>query len=75
MSDTVLVTTAPCMLCGKESTRHVDAAAFRAWRGGMLIQQAFPDMSDPERELLKSGTHPKCWDQMFGSLDDEEDES
>lgn len=73
-ASTVTVTPPPCMVCGKESTLRVDAAGYSAWISGTLIQQAFPEMSDPEREHLKTGTHPACWDEMFGDLIDEEEE-
>lgn len=71
---TVAVTTPACMLCGKESDLRVDATRYTAWVNGELIQLAFPDMTDSEREQLKSGIHPECWEQMFGDLEDEEDD-
>lgn len=60
----VLVETKPCMVCGERSQLRVSAFAFYQWQCGMLIQNAFPEMSADDRELLKSGTHPKCWDRM-----------
>lgn len=67
------VTTPPCMVCGKTSEMVVDSTAFFRWHDqGWLIQAAFPDMPAPEREQLKTGTHPACWDEMFA---DEEDEN
>jgi hypothetical protein len=43
----------------------VDREAFDRWRGGELIQNAFPDMDPGERELLITGTHDACWDKLF----------
>jgi hypothetical protein len=60
------------MICHKVSQIEVDADAFRFWRGGTHIQTAFPEMSAPERERLKTGTHPKCWDTMFGGMGDDD---
>jgi hypothetical protein len=34
-------------------------------QAGAYVQDAFPYLSAPEREQLISGTHPKCWDEMF----------
>ena len=33
------------------------------------IQEIFPYLAPPMRELLVSGTCPKCWKQMFGAED------
>ena len=28
-------------------------------------QNAFPDLSPAEREIIITGTHSKCWDKIF----------
>ena len=38
---------------------------------GAHAQSAFPDMSIELREQIISGTHPKCWDEMFPVINDE----
>ena len=58
--------TKPCIHCNKTSSLTVDADGYRQWVSGALIQDAFPDMDADNRELLISGTHPACWDTMFG---------
>jgi len=69
------VTTPACMMCGKTSEMEVDSLALYRWQTmGMLIQTAFPDMPAPEREQLKTGTHPSCWDAMFSDEEDDEGE-
>jgi len=40
---------------------ELDAAALLAWQRGALVQVAFPNLNAAERELLISGTHPRCW--------------
>lgn len=55
----------PCMVCGMTSTMAVDEDSFYRWQAGELIQNAFPGLSAPDRELLKTGTHPECWKKMF----------
>lgn len=61
-----LVETPPCSWCGLSDSLEVDARGYEAWTSGMLIQDAFPEMSNPKREQLKTGYHPKCWTEMFG---------
>lgn len=39
-----------------------------------FIHVVFPDMSNEDREVLISGTHPECWKEMFGDFDEYEDE-
>lgn len=70
---TVTVETPACMVCSKATSMVVDADSLRAWQMGELIQNAFPTMSVDDREQLKTGTHPACWDAMFG-LPEAEDE-
>lgn len=37
-----------------------------AHRSGAKIQDAFPTLSDGEREYLMSGIDPETWNQWFG---------
>ena len=60
--------TRPCMVCGQRSELKLDNAALFAYNQGALIQQAFPDLSADERELIKTGTHPECWEKALGSV-------
>jgi hypothetical protein len=41
---------------------------------GTFIQDALPDLSDDQRELLISGTCRECFDLMFAHLDQEPQE-
>ena len=34
------------------------------WQGGMLIQDAMPDLSVDEREFLMTGLTPADWEKM-----------
>lgn len=67
--DTLRVTTPVCLVCGKAGSVRVRRNEYERWVGGELIQRAFPAMPIQAREMLCSGTHPECWDQLFG--DDE----
>ena len=63
---TASVVTNPCPACGERTNLEVDLTSYMRWQGGVLIQDAFPDLTNDERELLITGTHPACWDTMFG---------
>jgi hypothetical protein len=70
---TIKYITPACIVCGKTSEMEVEYDALDRWHNGRtLIQHAFPDMSDDERERLKTGTHPACWDEMFAGMDEDE---
>jgi len=56
------------MFSGKANTLdlNVTAEQVAAWQGGVLIQDAMPQLSAGEREFLKTGVTPQEWDEMFG---------
>lgn len=35
-----------------------------------FVQDVFPNTPAPIREIMISGTHPDCWDELFGSDDE-----
>ena len=62
--------TRPCIVCNEEGHLALPTAGFRAWRSGAFVQDAFPTMPADKREQLITGTHPACWERLFGSEDD-----
>lgn len=54
-------------LTGKTHTMELDIKLdqINAWKGGALIQDAFPNLSRGEREFIKSGITPEEWDKQF----------
>jgi len=62
---TVEVTCPPCIQCGESAVLTLQSGEVRQWREGMYAQYAFPTLSAAQREMLISGTHPQCWDQMW----------
>lgn len=51
-----------CPLCGTRRTVEVSAEAYENWnKRGFLIQHAFPELSEDDRELLLSGICSACW--------------
>lgn len=59
-----LVRTKPCVVCGQDTYMEVPMSGYAAWKSGQYVQEAFPTLSDDEREMLITGTHPDCWDYL-----------
>ena len=64
-----------CQVTGDLFIIRVDAQALIEWKEGKLIQEAMPQLSKDEREILMTGYTPAEWDGLFKGDDDEEDES
>ena len=63
-----------CKLCGGSFPQfEVNEEAYKAWQGGRLIQNVMPALTADQREMLISGTCPRCWDNLFPEEEDEED--
>lgn len=62
-----MLTSRLCPYCLTPAFVEVDAKAYNRWQVGTLIQEAFPDMSIDDREMLQTGYHPDCWDKEFAS--------
>ena len=63
-----------CMVCGKGSTVTLDGAEyFNYFVKGLNISLAFPTLSPSQREVLITGTHPDCWDELFDHEDEDDD--
>ena len=61
---TTIVTT--CPFCGHINFIEVNESDYFDWDDGTLIQNALPYLSADEREMIKTGICPTCWDSMFG---------
>lgn len=60
------VETPACFVCERKTVLSVDAAAYDKWKSGAMIQDAFAHESADLREMLMTGTHPDCWDELCG---------
>ena len=69
-----MVTTLPCPHCRKVTQVAVDSASYDLWKKGSFIQSAFTKSTMNERELLMTGFHSHCWDEVFGSDWEEQEE-
>lgn len=65
---TIIRTT--CVYCLANSYIEVETEKYERWRGGEFVQHVWPEMSAGDRELLISGTHSDCFDEMFPDPDD-----
>lgn len=59
-----------CCYCEKENLIVLDSESFELWKTGDFIQEAFPYLDASKRELIQTGTHPECWNDMFESDDE-----
>ena len=55
-------------LTGNVNTMDMDVSEeqIAAWQGGVLIQQAMPNLTPDEREFLMTGYTPEDWKEIFG---------
>ena len=74
MNSKELLFTKTCMHCGNNGLLVLDSNQVLAYANGEAVQTAFPDLSVGLREQIITGTHPECWDEMFGKHDEEETE-
>lgn len=56
----------PCVFTGKMYKVVVPIKGYSAWRKGMMIQDALPELSAEDREFLISGISPEGWKEAFG---------
>lgn len=63
----------PCAWCHQTAAVEMTEAEIASFESGEgYIQDRLPNMSPETREILITGTHPACWNEMFPE-DDEED--
>lgn len=58
-----------CMMCRQVHTFQVRLEQYREYRAGALVQDAFPNLTPGQRELLISGFCDPCWDFTFKKQD------
>ncbi len=59
------IQTRKCIVCNEATVMDVSADKLARWRAGEHVQNVWPEWSPDKRELMITGTHPKCWDEMF----------
>jgi hypothetical protein len=68
----ITVETKRCMHCGETGQLQVTNKGWEMRLAGAYVQDSFPELTAPLREQLISGTHPECWDEMFGLVEVED---
>lgn len=58
-----------CPCCGVAALVTVLPRDLREYHAGSHVQDVWPQASAEWRELVITGTHPECWDRMFGGED------
>lgn len=64
---TYIVETPKCRNCGEGGLVEVPMKGFLIRQLGGLMQEAYPDLDLGLREQMISGTHSKCWQDLFGT--------
>ena len=63
-----------CPFCHKAHEVAVNEMDYLDWQDGKLAQDAFPYLSASDREMLITGIDEDCWDGMFGTGEEEEED-
>tara|TARA_R110000868_G_scaffold164820_5_gene397756 strand:- start:667 stop:915 length:249 start_codon:yes stop_codon:yes gene_type:complete len=59
----------------KTTSMNIDVTdeQLQEWRSGTLIQDAMPNLSDDDREFIKTGITAQEWEDMFPPRDEDLD--
>jgi hypothetical protein len=65
-----MLITKKSMVTGNITTKDIDVSVQQldAWQNGMLIQDAMPQVSAPDREFIKSGITNEEWNNLFKEI-------
>lgn len=50
----------------KSMDLDITAEQLTNWGAGMLVQDAFPNLSEDEREFIMTGVTSEEWNELFG---------
>lgn len=56
-----------CPHCEEEHTVRCTEEGYEAWQKGALIENAMPELSAADREMLITGYCGRCWDKLFST--------
>lgn len=61
-----MILSVKCKVCKRDITVMVPRGGYNLWaRGLKRIQDAMPQLSEDDRELLMSGICGRCFDKLF----------
>lgn len=66
MDNTHIKTDVICVHCRQVQTIMLSKTGIEAYQKGALMQDAFPELTAGQREMLISGTCDNCWKKFFG---------
>jgi hypothetical protein len=72
LPETTNLLTPTCFVCHQRGTVSVLTDDLRRYQEGALVQSAFPELTADLREQVINGTHPACWDKVFGTDEGED---
>ena len=64
--ETTLTVYKTCIFCGKCVEISVPREGYEQWEAGALIQNAMPELTSDEREILISSVCGPCFDNTVG---------
>lgn len=72
-----MLITRTCMITGKTNSMELPITdeQLKAFENGVLIQHAFPQLDDDQREFILSGMLAETWDEIMCDDDDDDFES
>lgn len=73
-TEIVVIKCPKCPVCGLSGMVIAPLSAWNEYANGMHVQNAFPMLNADQREMIVSGTHSKCWDELWGDDEDYEDD-
>lgn len=66
---TVMVLPPRCSECNRQEAVEIPGDVWYKYGvQGLHVQDAWPSSTPDQREMLLTGTHPECWDRMWGVL-------
>jgi hypothetical protein len=65
----VITKTGICEVTGNVYSISFAESAYNAWQEGELIQNAFPNLSEDEREFIMTDITPSEWQKLFNDSD------
>lgn len=54
-----------CPQCTKKYNIKLSVHDYTSWMDGKYSQNAFPYLDVDQREMIQTGIHPECWENMF----------
>lgn len=67
---TISLHTKVCPMCHNPGVVEVLESELNAYRNGQHVEVAFKSLDAAQREMIITGIHGPCWEQIFGEDDE-----